>query len=329
MNKADKISVTDPRTEMNPMRSIVLCGLLALVTATAQVTLTKEEKRVRVDIDGKPFGELYFGEDVSKPAFFPLRSASGKIVTRQFPMVQETDGTKDHLHHRGVWLGYIDINKNNFWENEFSYTNRKNMGKMVAKAVHPGKSGGKTGTIHMMIDWIGVDGTKMLTEERTMTFHSDPKLRIVDFDATLTADVQAVFGDDKDGAFGVRMHDKLTEKTGTGTITNSDGMKKMKDAWGKPAKWLDYSGTLEGEEVGIAILEHPGSYHAPTRWHARDYGLVSANPFADKAYDPSQPERITTLKAGEKVRLRYRLVVHPKTDSAEIEKWWQAWSKTK
>ena len=300
----------------------VFASLTFCVTALAQVKLTKESDRVRVEIGGAPFGELYFGPDAPKPYFSPLRSASGKIVTRQWPMVQDLGESKDHQHHRGLWLGYIDVNGFNFWENEFSY-HRANGGKMVTTSVHVHDN-----AVHLSIDWLSPTGEKVLTEDRTMTFSAGKDLRIVDFDATLTAgDKPAVFGDDKDGAFGIRMADKLTEKTGTGVILNSKGERTMKEAWGKPADWLDYSGTLDGEAVGIALFDHPDSFHHPARWHARDYGLVSANPFADHAYDPSQPVRNFKLDPNGHIHLRYRVVVHGKLDAAGIQKLYDAWTK--
>ena len=296
--------------------------LLCAVSFGQAIKLTKDADRVRVEIGGAPFGELYFGPDSPKPYFAPLRSASGKIVTRQWPMVKDLGETKDHQHHRGLWLGYIDVNGFNFWENEFSY-HRANAGKMVATKVDV-----HGGSVHLLIDWLDPSGVKVLTEDRTMTFSADGALRIVDFDATLTAAGKpAVFGDDKDGALGIRMADKLTEKTGTGVITNSAGARTMKEAWGKPADWLDYSGTLDDEPLGIAIFDHPKSFHHPARWHARDYGLVSANPFADRAYDPSQPARNYKLEAGASVHLRYRVVVHGKLDAAGIQKLYDAWAK--
>src|SRR5260370_3249485 len=153
-----------------------------------------------------------------------------------------------------------------------------------------------------------------------MTFYSDPALRTVDFDATLTSAVEVVFGDDKDGAFAGRMADPLTEKTGTGVITNSAGGRTMKEVWGKPANWVDYSGTLDGEALGIVIMDHPSSFHHPARWHARDYGLFAVNPFAAHAYDPAAPERKVTLQPGESVRWRYRVVVHPQMGSVPIDR---------
>ncbi|HLJ17633.1 MAG TPA: PmoA family protein [Bryobacteraceae bacterium] len=313
------------RNAFYSLLGFVVPAVLVAALPADQVTLTKSVDTVTVEIGGQPFGKLHFGRDAPKPYFAPLRSASGKIVTRQYPMVEVPGETHDHQHHRGLWLGYIDVNGFNFWENEFSY-HRANAGRMVARSVDVSGSGSKAARIHILIDWLGPQDQKVLTEDRTMTFHGEPSLRIADFDATLTAIGKAVFGDDKDGALGVRMADKLTEKNGTGVITNSAGERGMKEVWGKRADWVDYSGTLDGEAVGIAIFDHPDSFHHPARWHARDYGLVAANPFADHAYDPSAPVRNVTLNPGQSVHLLYRIVVHGKMDRAAIEKLYKSWA---
>ena len=300
----------------------LLCSiaLVAAVSAAPPVKLTPDGARIHVEIDGAPFGDWYGGSDVSKPYFAPLRSASGKIVTRQYPMLELPGETRDHQHQRSLWLGYFDVNGFNFWENEFSY-HKANAGRMVARDVAVTK-----GAIHAVIDWLGPAGQKVLTENRTMTFRGDQVLRIVDFDAALTAVVQCVFADDKDGAFAVRVADQLTEKTGNGVITSSEGGHGMDRVWGKRARWVDYSGTLDGESLGIVIFDHPESFHHPARWHARDYGLLGANPFADHAYDPALPARSTTLEPGKSLHLRYRVVVHPKLDAAAIEKLYEDWT---
>ena len=53
----------------------------------AQVDVTRKADRVSVAIDGAPFTDLVLeGEDLRKPYFHPLRTASGIVVTRRFPM---------------------------------------------------------------------------------------------------------------------------------------------------------------------------------------------------------------------------------------------------
>ena len=95
-----------------------------------------------------------------------------------------------------------------------------------------------------------------------------------------------------------------------GKIINSKGQIDG-ETWGKAADWVDCHGLLDGQTVGIAILNHPKSFRYPTYWHVRTYGLFAANPFGvkdftkDKASDGSY-----TIKPGEQISLNYRVLFH-------------------
>ena len=79
--------------------------------------------------------------------------------------------------------------------------------------------------------------------------------------------------------------------------------------WGKRAAWLDYSGPVGGEVLGIAMMDHPGNPNHPCRWHARDYGLVGTNPFANGAF--GEPQKTPYhQKQGQTLRFRYRVLIH-------------------
>ena len=155
-----------------------------------------------------------------------------------------------------------------------------------------------------------------------MVFRGAGALRIVDVDIDLRALVDTKFGDSKDGAFCIRLAEPLIEKNG-GVIRNSAGGRGMKETWGKQADWVDYSGELQGEKVGIAMFDHPTSFHRfhdPARWHVRDYGLLGLNPFGSSAFDKDLPDSTFTLAKGKALRLRYRFVIHPEMSRGEIEK---------
>src|SRR5258707_518706 len=64
--------------------SILLMGLA--VPLAAQVKVAPSSDRITVDIDGKPFTTLWIGPEVAKPYLYPLRAASGTVVTRRFPL---------------------------------------------------------------------------------------------------------------------------------------------------------------------------------------------------------------------------------------------------
>lgn len=95
-----------------------------------------------------------------------------------------------------------------------------------------------------------------------------------------------------------------------GHIVTSEGLTD-KDAWGKPASWVDYYGPIEGETVGIAMLNHPASFRAPTRWHVRDYGLFAANPFGLRDFvGDASLDHSHTVGLGDSITLYYRLIFH-------------------
>ncbi|HTB12813.1 MAG TPA: PmoA family protein [Bryobacteraceae bacterium] len=293
--------------------------VFALCSLEANVVVSKVDGHLHVEIDGKPFTDFYYGPDTPKPYLHPMRCASGKIVTRSFPMENIPGESTTDQHHRGVWLGYKDVNGADFWQNEFSYQS-KSAGKVVTRSVETVKDG-----IHGTFAWLSPSGEAMLEETRTMIFSGDAKLRTVDVNIELKAVVDTTFGDSKDGAFSVRLAEPLTEKN-SGTIVNSEGGRKMDQTWGKPASWVDYSGELDGEKVGVVMFEHPDSFHHPSRWHVRDYGLLAINPFGSNAFDKEAPVSKVVLAVGKSIRLRYRIVIHPEMAAAEIGKLYRAYA---
>jgi hypothetical protein len=78
--------------------------------------------------------------------------------------------------------------------------------------------------------------------------------------------------------------------------------------WGNSANWCDYSGTMAGQRVGMTIFCHPDNFR-PSWFHARDYGLLEANPFGRQAFGKGVASKVI-VKPGEKLRLRYGVLVH-------------------
>jgi hypothetical protein len=58
-------------------------------------------------------------------------------------------------------------------------------------------------------------------------------------------------GDTKEGTFAIRVV-RVLEAPAV-YMLNSEGAIGEKAIWGKRARWVDYSGTVEGERLGIAI----------------------------------------------------------------------------
>jgi hypothetical protein len=177
-------------------------------------------------------------------------------------------------------------------------------------------------------DWNDHAGKTVLVEQRVMKFHASEALRIVDFDITLTAPEKVVFGDTKEGAFAIRLADALTEKSGSGKLVNAEGKQGMAAIWGKRSAWVDYSGTLDGEQLGVAIFDHPSNPGYPEHWHARDYGLFALNPWGQHAFDPAAAELRTTIAAGASLHFRWRVVIHEgDATSAHVAALYQEFAK--
>ena len=299
-------------------------GLFALgagvIPALAQVQIQQiNSGQIAIAVNGQPFSDFYFGANDPKPFLAPLRTTGGLVVTRKYPMQNVEGESRDHQHHRGLFIGYGEINGLNFWENEFKYQSNapKNFdpaknGRIVLRKLDEVKSGKKSGAIQATFDWVGPDGAPILEEKRTMTFYASPEdERVFDFDFTLTAKKTAQFADTKEGFFAIRLADSMTEKNG-GLMTNSDGAQTEKSVWGKRANWVDYDGAVEGQKVGIAIFDHPGNYNHPERWHSRAYGLFAVNPFGLKDFEPNaEGKGDYVMKAGDQLRFRYRIIIHP------------------
>lgn len=175
------------------------------------------------------------------------------------------------------------------------------------------EGGADDAVIETKNDWLGPDGQRQCSDRRRLRFHTADGQQIINFDIRLLAsDKPVVFGDTKEGAFGVRVASAMAVKSKLdGKIVNSKGQTDDA-AWGKRAEWVDYHGPLNDEDeevVGIAILNHPKSFNFPTFWHVRDYGLFAANPFGLKEFTGSGNGGFT-LESGKELALHYRVIMH-------------------
>lgn len=266
---------------------------------------------VDVKINGKLFTS--YRVDGSRPSLWPIIGPTGKPVTRAYPLDDSVAGEdKDHPWHRSLWFGHRGVNGVNFWEE-----GKETSG--VTKHVRYGKlaSGPVFGRLVAYVDWVAPDGKLVMQDLRFYTFYNVPDARLIDFRIILSAlDEEVKFSDDKDGTFGIRVAQtmNLKQKKGSdakpGKITTSEG-KTDKEAWGTAAAWCDYTGLVDGKEVGIAVMESPQNVGFPHRWHVRDYGLFAANPFGTKTFtEGGHGEGTVSIPAKGKLQFKYRLYIH-------------------
>jgi hypothetical protein len=282
------------------MRSLIV--LLLAASLSAQVKFSRDQ--IDVTVAGKPFTTFHYGEESGKPYLSPIRAASGKVVSRLYPMEQIPGESRDHLHHTGLWFSFDDVNGTKLWENDPSYT-KPGIGRIVVRSAE-----WKGDALLATMEWRDAAGKVLLVENRTMTFPHDAKLRAIDFTIVLTAAQDVTFGDTKEGAFAIRLAEAFTERKGA-KMVDADGRAGMAKVWGKRSNWVDYTAEVEGERLGVAMFDHPANPRHPTYWHARDYGLFALNPFGRAAFDPSQEESHWKLPKGQALTFRWRVVIHP------------------
>ena len=118
---------------------IVVAGVTAQKATGNRITVVPNEAQRRVDIsiDGKPFTSYIYPEDMEKPTLYPLRAATGTLVTRGFPRDPRAGERVDHPHHVGLWFNYGNVNNLDFWNNSYAIKpeDKHKMGTVYHRAI--------------------------------------------------------------------------------------------------------------------------------------------------------------------------------------------------
>ena len=260
--------------------------------------------------------------EAAKPFFWPLNAPNGVPVMRPWPMVPPTPGEQtDHVHQKSGWFTYGDVIPEgveikqkikgikgvDFWSEAPGH------GRIVCVKVGEPDQAKDHASIVTANQWQMADGVKIMDEKRTISLYLVDGERLLVVDSDLWADVCPItFGDTKEGAFGVRVRTEMTEQKGKGIITNAEGKTGEKNCWGRISAWCDYSGPLDGKEVGITLMADPNNPY-PSCWHARGYGLMAANPFGrNKSGFPAEKGKtdLVKLAKGQHLKLRFGILLH-------------------
>lgn len=344
-------------TSSIPIRSLAAVLLVGLPAAgcmsqrqmsdepTVQVIPNEAAQRVDVLVDGKPFTSYIFPSTIKKPTLYPVRTASGRAVTRGFPLDPTPGERVDHPHHVGLWFNYGDVNGLDFWNNSDAIkpADAPKMGTILHRRIRDAESGQGRGELEVTMEWVNHQGKPLLREDTEFVFHAEGDVRAIDRITTLTAlDEPVSFTDNKEGVLGLRVTRALehpatkpevfTDASGrptpvavlnnegvTGNYVSSEGLQG--DAvWGTRGRWTMLTGELEGEPVTVAMLDHPDNPGFPTYWHARGYGLFAANPLGQKVFSEGKEELNLRLAPGQSTTFRHRVVLLPgKADAAQVE----------
>jgi hypothetical protein len=314
-----------------PALAVPLAGGILVLSLAAAEPSGVEIKQTHDFIDflagGQPVGRYQIESPkppgvLAKPYFWPLNGPGGLPLTRAWPMKKaQAGGSFDHPHQKSAWFCHGDVipegvplkHKERGVDGVDFWSETPASGRIVCTAATPDPQPDHTGIITHN-EWRTADGWKVLDETRGIHLYAFDDTRLFIFDIDLYASSAPLkFGDTKEGSFGIRINDRLREEHGTGKLENADGKIGEKECWGRRSAWCDYSGTLDGRRVGLAILDDPANSY-PACWHSRGYGLMAANPFGrDKSGFPDMKGRtdLAHLPKGEHLKLRYGLLLHP------------------
>lgn len=279
--------------------------------------------RVEVQCADQAFTTIHT-RGCTKPVLYPLLAPGQVPMTRSWPLEERPGEPHDHPHHKSVWFAHGNVNGADFWYDKASI-------EVVAVALDESRS-----EVVLESRWLHQQ-QELATDRSVLRFGFAGQARWLDWDLTVTAGADPVtFGDTKEGTFAIRTHPalQLTANPGDnvpevfGRAVNSEG-ERDKSIWGKRARWVYYFGPVEKKPVGLMLMDHPANLRHPTTWHARDYGLVAANPFGLHDFLGEPPgSGDYTLQPGKSLRLVYRLLVHcGEATDAEREKWYEEFAR--
>ncbi len=210
-----------------------LPALVALAVAGAAaangVRLVRDDANRRLDVlvNGQPFTSYIYPETLTKPVLYPLRSASGVVVTRGFPLEPRPGERVDHPHQVGLWFTYGDVNGIDFWNNSDAIKpeDRPKMGTIVHRAITAMRDGGDRGELETDMDWVRHDATVLLREHTLFVFRSGPGWRSVDRITRLQSlGTRVALTDNKEGVMGLRVARELEMPSNTAeAFTDASG----------------------------------------------------------------------------------------------------------
>ena len=279
------------------------------------IQVTPKQGKILVTCLGSPIATYVHTDPVIHRPYLAHVRMGRFHITRNHPPLEGKDPTDHATMHPGIWLAFGDINGIDFWRNK---------GRVVHQGLveRPWSSAG-FGQFTVRNAYHGPDrGEAICTEVCRITFlGSRPRGTWVLWKSTFHAGkTPVVFGDQEEMGLGVRVATPMTEKNG-GTILDAQGREGAQKVWGNAAKWCDYSGTVDGKPVGVTLLCAPGNFR-PSWFHARDYGLLVANPFGREAMRKGKPSTVV-IQPGKSLTLRYGILLHagpkPNLDAAYAE----------
>ncbi|MDR1864417.1 MAG: PmoA family protein [Bacteroidales bacterium] len=272
-----------------------LAALLPLMSAYGRETVVsavRTGERIDITVGNTLFTSYRFHSDEKYPFFFPVNGpVSGSGVTSM--------RNAEWPHHTSLFFGCDKVNGGNYWQEGLE------RGRIVSVGARIVEAKGSRVVIEDECIWKRPDAEAPIIDRRKITVSSPSEnLFQLDFDVEMEMLVDVTILKTNHSLFSARIEPDLSVKQG-GVMVNAEGKQGEKETFGTSSPWIDCYGTRKTGVEGIALLQHPSNEWFPSPWFTRDYGFISPTPM----YWPKD-ERATVLKKGDRVKLRYRVLVH-------------------
>jgi hypothetical protein len=189
-------------------------------------------------------------------------------------------GAANHDHHQSIWFAHQQVLGIDFWSN--SGPARIRQQQWLAY-----QDGESEGIMAVTLGWYdGHDPRELLRQELVAVVRpGEDGETFLELQSTFRPESETLeFGRTNFGFLAVRVAKGLSEHFGGGRLTSSEGAVGEPAIFGRPARWMDYSGTVsavrEGARQpvleGITYFDHGANPRYPTPWHVREDGWLGA-----------------------------------------------------
>jgi len=235
------------------------------------------EDQVSFRIDGVEKTRWHFGAEYPRPFFYPFNGPSGTSLTRM-----GHPGAPNHDHHRSVWFAHHDVGGVDFWSDR---TDARVRQKHWCRY----RDGDDEAVMASLVGWYDGQGRELMEQDVVAALMPlDGGEHALEIQITMRPPARAEsveLGKTNFGLLAVRVAKTVSVHFGGGRLINSEGQEGEEAIFGKPARWMDYSGPVavgQGPDrkavvEGITYFDHPTNPRYPTAWHVRSDGWMGAS----------------------------------------------------
>jgi hypothetical protein len=296
----------------------------AAASDPAAITIHKEAGRLHLLAGGQSLATYVWADlALPRPYFCDIFAPDGTRLTRNYPPDPVADaGNADHPDfHPGLWLAFGDLGGQDFWRNKARVRH--------VEFLEPEKvpDGARAFAVRNVYEPLAA-GAPLCEEICTYTILASPGSTLLLMDSAFTSAAPFTFGDQEEMGLGLRLATNLTPKHGKGRLRNSLGGEQEAGTWGKAADWCAATAPGKAGLAGVLLAPHPGNFRK-SWFHTRDYGLIAANPFGQKAMTAAKDDSVapdqTPVAAETAFRLRYAvcLLSDAKDTTPDLERHYQ------